>query len=89
MHTCVQCCFILMFFSQGVLGCFHTYVGSGHHYFGFRISNLNTFWGFQKNEYFLGFENFMDIFWGHHKIRLHLEVILGLLEIPVIFWSGR
>ena len=33
------------------------------------------FFGFQKNKYFLGYENFMDIFLGHHKIGLYLEVI--------------
>ena len=34
------------------------------------------FWGFQKNRYFLGYEDFVDIFWGcHHKIGLYLGVI--------------
>ena len=33
----------------------------------FKILNFNTFEGFQKNEYFLGYEDFVDIFWGHHK----------------------
>ena len=33
-------------------------------YFGFRNLNFNSFWGFQKNEYF----------WGHHKIGLYLGV---------------
>ena len=35
------------------------------------------FFGFQKkNEYFLGFENFVDIlFWGLHKIELYFGVI--------------
>ena len=31
---------------------------------GFKILNFNIFWGFQKNEYFLGYEDFVDIFWG-------------------------
>ena len=31
--------------------------------------------GFQKNKYSFGYENFVDIFWGHHKIGLYLEVI--------------
>ena len=31
--------------------------------------------GFQKKEYFLGYEDFVDIFWGHHKIGLYLGVI--------------
>ena len=33
------------------------------------------FLGFQKNKYFLRYENFVDIFWGHHKIVLYLGVI--------------
>ena len=40
----------------------------------FWVQNFE-FWGFQKNTYFLGYENFLDIFWGHHKIELYLEVI--------------
>ena len=31
--------------------------------------------GFSKNEYFWGYEDFVDIFWGHHKIGLYLGVI--------------
>ena len=26
--------------------------------------NFNIVWGFQKNKYFLGYEDFVDIFWG-------------------------
>ena len=37
--------------------------------------NFNIFWGFQKNEYFLGYKEFVDIFCGHHKIGLQLGVI--------------
>ena len=33
-------------------------------FFGFKIMNFIIFWGFQKNEYFLGYEYFVDIFWG-------------------------
>ena len=47
----------------GVLLYFHTYVGSGH-FLGFQILNFNIILGFQKNEYFLGYEDFVDIFWG-------------------------
>ena len=41
-------------------------------FFGFKILNFNIFWVFRKmkNEYFLGYEDFVDIFWGHHKIGL-------------------
>ena len=33
-------------------------------FFGFNILNFDIFGGFQKNKYFLGYENFVDIFWG-------------------------
>ena len=57
----------------GVLGNVDTYVGSGY-FLGFKILNFNIFGGFQK-KYFLGYEDFVDIFWGHHKIGLYLGVI--------------
>ena len=38
--------------------------------------NFNIFGGFQKNYYnFLGYEDVVDIFWGHHKIGLYLGII--------------
>ena len=43
----------------GVLWYFNTYVGSGHSFFGFKILNFNIFGGFQINEYFLGYEDFL------------------------------
>ena len=49
---------------------FHAYVGSGY-FWGFKILNFNVFGGFQKLEYFLGYEDFVDIFCGHHKIGLY------------------
>ena len=39
------------------------HVGSGH-FFWFKILSFNIFGGFQKNEYFWGYEDFVDIFWG-------------------------
>ena len=33
-------------------------------FFGFKILNFNIFWGFQKNKYFLGYEDFVDTFLG-------------------------
>ena len=33
------------------------------------------FLDFQKNEYFLGYEHFVDIIWGHPKIGLVLGVM--------------
>ena len=44
-------------------------------FFWFKILNFKIFVGFQKNEYFLGYEDFVDSFWGHHKIGLYLGVI--------------
>ena len=44
-------------------------------FLGFKILNFIIFGGFQKNEYFLRYEDFVDIFWGHHKIGLYLGVI--------------
>ena len=37
--------------------------------------NFNIFRGFQKNKHFWGYEDFVDIFGGHHKIALYLGVI--------------
>ena len=59
---------------RGEFWYFHTYVNSVH-FFGFKNLNFDILWGFPKNKYFLGYENFVDIFWGHHKIGLNLEVI--------------
>ena len=58
------------------------YIRRGH-FWGFKILNFNIFWGFQKNEYFLGLEDFVDIFWRHHKIGLYLGVIY--MHFRVIF----
>ena len=54
----------------GVLLYFHAYVGTGY-FRGFKILNFNIFGGFQKTEYFWGYEDFVDIIWGHHKIGLY------------------
>ena len=37
------------------------YIGSGH-FLGLKIFNFIIYLGFQKNEYFLGYEDFVDIF---------------------------
>ena len=59
----------------GVLRYFHTYTGLGH-FLGFQILNFSIFLDFQeKNVYFLGYKDFLDIFWGNHKIRLYLGTI--------------
>ena len=44
-------------------------------FFGVQNFEFQYFWGFQKNDYFWGYEDFVDIFWGHHKIGLYLGVI--------------
>ena len=38
-------------------------------FLGVQNSEFQYFLGFQKNEYFLGYEDYVDIFWGgHHKL---------------------
>ena len=44
-------------------------------FLGFKILNFNIFFGFQKNEYFLGYEDFVDIFWGLSQNWASLRVI--------------
>ena len=40
-------------------------------FFGVQNSEFQYFWGFsEKMNIFGGFEDFVDIFWGHHKIGL-------------------
>ena len=51
------------------------------HFWVVQYFKFQYFWGFQKNEYFLGNEEFVDIFWGHHKIGLHLGVISMHLRV--------
>ena len=43
-------------------------------FFFVRNFEFQYFWGYQKNKYFLGYEDFVDIF-GHHKLGLYLGVI--------------
>ena len=40
-------------------------------FLGVKILNFNKFLGFQKNKYFFGCDDLVDIFWGHHKIGLY------------------
>ena len=40
-----------------------------------QIPNFNMFGGFQKNEYFWGYEDFVDIFWGSSQNCASLRVI--------------
>ena len=82
---------------------FHAYVGLGY-FGGFKILNFNIFGDFLKTEYFWGYEDFMDIFWGHHKIglnnaALHLRVFsegqgtkwrifFWLLKFQIFIWGA-
>ena len=43
----------------------HTY---GLDYFWFQNFEIKHFWVFQKNEYFWGYEEIVDNFWGHYII---------------------
>ena len=47
----------------GVLFLF-SYIHRLGSFLGFKILSLTIFGGFQKNEYVLGYEDFVDIFWG-------------------------
>ena len=58
----VGCCPL----SRGYSDIFYTYVGSGH-FLGFSILNFNIYGGFQKNEYFWGYEILWIFFWGITK----------------------
>ena len=44
--------------------------------------NFNIFGGFQKNKYFLGYEDFVDIFWGSSQnwtiFSGHFYAFLGI-----------
>ena len=48
---------------SGILWYFYTYVGSGH-FWGVQNFEFQFLGGFQKNEYFLGYQDFVDIFGG-------------------------
>ena len=49
---------------------------------GFKLLNFNAFGGFQKNKYFWGYDDFVDIFGGSSQnwtiFRGHFYVFLGL-----------
>ena len=60
-------------------------------FFGVQNFEFQYFWGFQKKKYFLGYEDFVDIFWGHHKIGLYFGLFLCILWsfLKVIVQSGN
>ena len=59
---------------SGVLGYFHTYVGSGH-FFGFKILNFNIFGVFRKMNNFFGYADFVNNLFESSQIGQYLWVI--------------
>ena len=45
----------------------YSYIRRLESFFWVQNIEFQYIWGFQKNEYFLGYEDFVNIFWGHHK----------------------
>ena len=74
----------------GVLRYFHTYIamiGSAH-FLGFKILNFNFLGGvFRKNNIFLGYEDFVDIFLGSSQNWASLRVIS--MQFRVFFLRSR
>ena len=54
-----------------------------HTFFGFKF--LNIFGGVLEKIIFFGYEDFGDIFWGHHK----LDYIYGLFLCNLVFLRSR
>ena len=52
-----------------------SYISRLGSFLGFKILNFNIFWGFQKNEDFFGYKDFVDISFVIIKIELYLRVI--------------
>ena len=64
---------------------------------GFKFLNFNIFRSFQKNEYFLEYDEIVDIFWGVIKILNYFwgsfMCISGLFlrsrfTVGIIIWGG-
>ena len=56
-----------------------SYIRRLESFLGFKILKINIFfWVFRINEYFLGYENFVDIFWGDSQFGLSL--VLGVIS---------
>ena len=51
----------------------------------FWVQNFEFQYFFSENRIFWGYEDFVDIFGGHHKIRLYLGVIS--MHFRVFLWS--
>ena len=58
-------------------------------------SEFQFFWGFQKNEYFFGYEDFADIFWGPSQnwasfrvISMHFSVFFKVKGTELGYFFG-
>ena len=74
------------FFAQGGGGgggtLIFSYIRRLGPFLGFKILNFDIFGGFQKNSYFWGYEDFVNIFWGSSQnctiLRGHFFVFYAL-----------
>ena len=71
-------------------------------FLGVSILNFNIFGGFQKTEYFWGYEDFVDIFWGvitkldytmHFRVfsegqGTKWRIFFGLLKFQIFIWGA-
>ena len=53
----------------------------GLFFFGFKILNFIIFWGFEKNEYFWGYEDFVDNVLGSSQNWASLRVVSMRLRV--------
>ena len=65
-------------------------------FFGIQNSEFQYFLGFEKKEYFLGYEDFVDIFWGLSQnwaslrvISMHFRVFFKVYRIGIFFWVAK
>ena len=75
-HFPIWCTWSGVLFAQGGGGCgtlIFSYIRRHGSFFGFNFFLISMFWGFQKKYYFWGYEDFVDIFGGHHKIGLYFN----------------
>ena len=85
--------FIWVFTAQGGTLIF-SYIHRLRSFLGFRILKFNYLFffggggGVQKNECFFEYEEFVDIFWGHHKIGLYLG-FHGLVQNGDVLGVGK
>ena len=56
-----------------------SYISRLGSFFGGQNFEFRYFWVFSENFKILGYDDFVDIFWGHHKIELVLGLFLCIL----------